>query len=193
VLNLPNVLTLERILAAPVVMVLLAAGTRVTAWAAAGVFLLSAITDLVDGMLARRWNQVSLLGKFLDPLADKVLVLGTLLVLLDLGRISPWVVFVILGREIGVGTLRTIAMGEGVVIAARDLGKQKTLFQMSGLVALILSESFTVGGFTVDLQAVGNVLLWIGAALALVSAVDYVVGFLRGRSNAGAPTADGSG
>lgn len=192
-LNLPNVLTLERILAAPVVMVLLAAGTRVTAWAAAGVFLLSAITDLVDGMLARRWNQVSLLGKFLDPLADKVLVLGTLLVLLDLGRISPWVVFVILGREIGVGTLRTIAMGEGVVIAARDLGKQKTLFQMSGLVALILSESFTVGGFTVDLQAVGNVLLWIGAALALVSAVDYVVGFLRGRSNAGAPTADGSG
>lgn len=184
-MNLPNILTLERIAAAPIVMVLVAWESRGTAWAAAAVFLLSALTDLVDGMLARRWGQVSLLGKFLDPLADKILVLGTLVVLLDLGRISVWVVFVILGREIAVGTLRTIAMGEGVVIAARDLGKQKTLFQMSGLVALILHDPFVIAGLTVDLHAIGTYLVWIGAGLALVSAIDYLAGFLRGRTASG--------
>ena len=192
-LNLPNLLTLERIVAAPIVMVLLALESRGAAWAAAAFFVVSALTDLVDGMLARRWNQVSLLGKFLDPLADKILVLGTLLVLLDLGRISPWVVFIISGREIAVGTLRTIAMGEGVVIAARDLGKQKTAFQMTGIVALILGESFVIGGVTVDLQVVGNVLLWIGAGLALLSGVDYVVGFLRGRRHGSGASTDGTG
>jgi CDP-diacylglycerol--glycerol-3-phosphate 3-phosphatidyltransferase len=193
VLNLPNLLTLERIVAAPIVMVLLAIESRGAAWAAAAFFVASALTDLVDGMLARRWNQVSLLGKFLDPLADKILVLGTLLVLLDLGRISPWLVFIILGREIAVGTLRTIAMGEGVVIAARNLGKQKTAFQMSGLVALILGESIAVGGITIDLRVVGAILLWIGAGLALVSAVDYVMGFLRGRRDGSGASADGTG
>lgn len=192
-LNLPNLLTLERIVAAPIVMVLLAIESRGAAWAAAAFFVASALTDLVDGMLARRWNQVSLLGKFLDPLADKILVLGTLLVLLDLGRISPWLVFIILGREIAVGTLRTIAMGEGVVIAARNLGKQKTAFQMSGLVALILGESIAVGGITIDLRVVGAILLWIGAGLALVSAVDYVMGFLRGRRDGSGASADGTG
>lgn len=180
-LNLPNLLTLERILAAPVVMLLVAVESRSTAIIAAVVFVLSALTDLVDGMLARRWGQVSLLGKFLDPLADKVLVLGTLVILLDLGRISPWVVFIILGREIAVGTLRTIAMGEGVVIAARELGKQKTLFQMSGLVALILHERVEVFGVPLDFHGIGTVLIWIGAGLALVSAVDYLLGFAKGR------------
>lgn len=180
-LNIPNLLTLERIIAAPIVMALVAAGTRTAAWWAAGLFVLSALTDLVDGMLARRWGQVSLLGKFLDPLADKILVLGTLVMLLDLHRISPWIVFAILGREIAVGTLRTIAMGEGVVIAARELGKQKTLFQMSGLVGLVLGESFVVGGITIDLHQIGTVLLWIGAGLGLVSAADYILAFTRAR------------
>ncbi len=190
-LNLPNTLTLIRIVATPLIMILMV-NPGTSRWAAV-LFVVTALTDLVDGMIARRWGMITLLGKFLDPLADKILVLGTLLFLVQLDRVSPWIAFVIVGRELVVGTLRTVAIGEGVAIAARDLGKGKTAFQMAGITALILNETVSLGGWSIDLLLVGRFLLWVGALLALVSAVDYVLAFLRARPPRGASPAAASG
>ncbi|HTJ81477.1 MAG TPA: CDP-alcohol phosphatidyltransferase family protein, partial [Polyangiaceae bacterium] len=123
--NLPNLLTFGRIVMIPVVLVLLDLGTpKASVWAAL-VYGLAAITDALDGWLARRQGLVSVLGKFLDPLADKLIVAATLVWLIPMGRIEPWAVALLLIREITITALRSIASSEGIVIAAGDGGKAK--------------------------------------------------------------------
>ena len=184
---------MARITAVPAVMIMMQWDPVALAWPAAILFGVAAGTDFVDGMLARRWNQVSDLGKLLDPLADKLLVLGPLMCLLPLGRVSPWLAFLVLGRELVVSTLRTVAMGRGVVMAARRLGKQKTLFQMFGLGFLIVGRPVGPMDWSIrpDLGAVGGVLLWVGAVLAVISAVDYFSALFRTGGDGG-PTAPSS-
>ena len=133
ILNLPNILTLSRIGAVPllVVIILLGGGGRFASIVAAVVFLVAVLTDLLDGYLARRTGQVTNLGRFLDPLADKLINAAALVMLVPLGRAPAWVAFMIIAREMAVTGLRGIATTEGVVISASSLGKQKTLTRTS--------------------------------------------------------------
>ena len=182
-LAVPNLVTYARIAAVPLVMTVMAADSPTNALIAAAIFAAASATDALDGYLARRLNQVSIIGKFLDPLADKLIVLGALVMLLQLGRVSPWVVFLLVSREIIVTTLRTIAISEGVVIAARSLGKWKTGFQMVGLACLLIHYPYAVPapglGGSVSFHALGTALIWVSVVFSLLSAADYFWGFFR--------------
>jgi CDP-diacylglycerol--glycerol-3-phosphate 3-phosphatidyltransferase len=140
-LNLPNLLTMARVVMIPVVLWLMYQDTRVANFWATILYSLAAVTDFVDGWLARRWGLTSVLGKFLDPLADKLIVLATLVLMVELGHVPAWAVIIIAGRELSITALRTIAISEGVVIAASRGGKDKTAVQMAALVALILHDT----------------------------------------------------
>lgn len=177
-LNLPNLLTMGRVAIIPLVLLLLDRGTpRDCAWAAI-VYGAAAITDLLDGYLARRMNVVSVLGKFLDPLADKLLVMASLVWMVPMGRIAEWAVVLLLAREISVTALRGIASSEGLVIAAGEGGKSKTALQMIGIIALIIGYPYhlTFGFYDlgiVDLVIVGRLLVYVSLVFSLTSALEY--------------------
>ena len=177
--NLPNLLTFARIVMIPAVLVLLNRGTpRDCLWAAC-IYALAAITDALDGWLARRQGLVSVLGKFLDPLADKLIVAATLVWLTAMGRIPAWAVALLISREITITALRSIASTEGLVIAAGEGGKSKTALQMIGIICLILGYPYRVhGGFydfgVVDLVHVGRLLVYASLVFSLTSAVSYM-------------------
>jgi CDP-diacylglycerol--glycerol-3-phosphate 3-phosphatidyltransferase len=168
-----------RVAVIPVVLWLLDRGTpKDCAWAAL-VYSAAAITDLLDGYLARRMNVVSVLGKFLDPLADKLLVMASLVWMIPMGRIAGWVVVLLLAREISVTGLRSIASSEGVVIAAGGGGKRKTALQMIGILCLIIGYPYrlSLGPLdlgVVDLVEVGRWLVYISLIFSITSAFQYV-------------------
>jgi CDP-diacylglycerol---glycerol-3-phosphate 3-phosphatidyltransferase len=178
-LNVPNLLTAARIVLIPLVLVLLdRGGPRDCFWAAI-VYALAAITDFFDGYIARKQGLVSVLGKFLDPLADKLFVMATLVWLVNMGRIETWVVVALLAREFGITGLRSIASSEGVVIAAGDDGKAKTALQMIGILCLILGYPYTLHlGFhdlgRVDLVHVGRALVYVSLVFSFTSGASYV-------------------
>jgi CDP-diacylglycerol--glycerol-3-phosphate 3-phosphatidyltransferase len=180
-LSPPNLVTFVRILAIPGVLFVMQSDSPRNAFIASMIFAVASATDALDGWIARRFNLISMLGKFLDPLADKLIVLGTLIMLLHLGRVSAWIVFVLLARDIIINGLRTIAMGEGLVIAARELGKQKTAFQMVGVWALLVHYPYELEPLPgpVDFHRIGTWLLYISVVFSIVSAVDYFVSFAR--------------
>src|SRR6187402_3741282 len=177
--NVPNLLTMARVAVIPLVIMLLGRGSpRDCVWAAL-VYSAAAITDLLDGYLARRMNVVSVLGKFMDPLADKLLVMAVLVYMVPMGRIPEWAVVLLLAREISITSLRSIASSEGVVIAAGDDGKSKTALQMIGILALILGYPyhFRLPGIDlgmVDLVYVGRALIYASLVFSISSAVSYV-------------------
>src|SRR5580700_5768244 len=153
-LNIPNLLTMVRIAAIPFFVWLLDTPTPVRGFWACMVFTAAAITDVLDGYLARKLGVVSVLGKFLDPLADKLIVMAALVWMVPMGRIPAWVVVLLLGREISVTGLRSVAASEGVVISAGNEGKTKTALQMIGIIALLLGYPFHVSYLGVDLGIV---------------------------------------
>jgi CDP-diacylglycerol--glycerol-3-phosphate 3-phosphatidyltransferase len=181
ILNAPNLMTLGRIALIPVYLWLLAYENRHNSFLAAAVFSIAAISDWFDGWLARVSNKITTLGKFLDPLADKLIVLSALVMLLRLGRVPVWVVVVILAREFLISGLRTIAMSEGVVISASQGGKWKTSLQLSGIIALMVHYHFAIDYFfarvVTDFQAVGLTLLYFSLVPGIASAVDYIRAF----------------
>jgi CDP-diacylglycerol--glycerol-3-phosphate 3-phosphatidyltransferase len=177
--NLPNLLTFARIVMIPVVLVLLERGTPRDCVYAALVYGLAAITDALDGWLARRQGLVSLLGKFLDPLADKLIVAATLVWLVAMGRIAPWAVSLLIIREITITALRGIASNEGLVISAGEGGKAKTALHMIGIICLILGFPYRIhGGFydfgVIDLVHVGRVLVYASLFFSVTSALSYM-------------------
>jgi len=180
-INLPNRITLGRILLIPLfVLLALWQFPGHDVWAAL-VFLLAAFSDTLDGRIARSRNLITNLGKFLDPLADKMLVCSAYIVLVSLGRISAWMVIIIVCREFAVSGMRILAADAGVVIAASILGKIKTSLQMASIVLLMLSPlsiwpqplySFLTG-----------LLVWLALLATVISGVDYLqkgAGFIRG-------------
>jgi CDP-diacylglycerol--glycerol-3-phosphate 3-phosphatidyltransferase len=178
-LNLPNLLTMGRILMIPLFLWLLDSETPRACFWAALVFALAAITDILDGYLARRLGIVSVLGKFLDPLADKLIVMASLVWMVPMGRIAPWAVVVLIGREISVTGLRSIAASEGVVISAGQEGKTKTALQMIGIIALVLGYPYHlaypgVDLGVVDLVHVGRVLIYLSLVFSIASAAQYL-------------------
>jgi len=181
IFNAPNLMTLARIALIPVYLWFLANENRRYCFWAAVVFSAAAISDWIDGWLARISNKVTTLGKFLDPLADKLIVLSALVMLLRLGRVPVWVVVVILAREFLISGLRTIAMSEGVVISASQGGKWKTSLQLSGIIALMVHYHYAIDYLFVrkvtDFQAVGLWLLYLSLIPGIASAIDYIRAF----------------
>ena len=175
ILNLPNGLTIIRVLAIPVILLLLFYSGKAYQWVTAIFFLLVAVTDTIDGYLARRRGMVTTLGKFLDPLADKLLIVTALIALIPTRGIPFWMVIVIVGREIAVTGLRGIAVSQGIVIAASYLGKYKTIFEVAAITFLIVNGEY----FSIDFHFVGMVLLRIALFMAVYSGFDYFRKFLK--------------
>ena len=171
--SFPNHLTLYRIATIPVLILLLLFSNKACAFLAAVVFSTASLTDLLDGLLARRRGLESTLGKFLDPLADKLLVSATLIMLIPLGRVPAWMAFVIIGREMAVTGLRAILSEKGVVMGAEKLGKYKTGFQISAIIALLIHYTY----FNINFHAVGAILLWIALIVTLWSGARYFTKF----------------
>lgn len=172
-MGLPNKITFVRVLFVPLVVILLLSPTRNAGELAAAVLIVASLTDWLDGYLARRRRQSTAVGKLLDPIADKLLVVGALLPLVQLGRVPAWIVVVIVCREIAVTGLRSIAANQGIVIRARELGKLKTVSQMVALV--ILALDYELGG--VSFRFAGNAVLVGAMALGVASGVQYFVNF----------------
>jgi len=169
-LNLPNALTLLRILAVPVVVVALLVEMPNGDVIAAAVFAAAALTDGLDGYIARSRNSITTFGKLMDPLADKLLIIGALVALVSLGRLEAWVAMVIIAREVAVTILRTIAAERGLVIAASWLGKAKTVLQIAAVIALIATNPS---------PAWVDVLVYAAVAVTIVSGADYFFGLRR--------------
>jgi CDP-diacylglycerol--glycerol-3-phosphate 3-phosphatidyltransferase len=178
-LNIPNLLTMGRIVAIPWFVWLLDTPTPRRGFWACIVFTLAAITDVLDGYLARKLGVVSVLGKFLDPLADKLIVMAALVWMVPMGRIAAWVVVLLLAREISVTGLRSVAASEGVVISAGQEGKTKTALQMIGIVALVLGYPYHLAYLgldlgVVDLVHVGRWLVYMSLLFSFASAAQYL-------------------
>lgn len=173
--NLPNNLTLSRIFLVPLILWFLSLGNRWSCFVAAVLFCVAAITDLFDGYLARKANQVTSFGKFLDPLADKVLVCSVLIMLVELGWVPAWVAIVIICRDIMVTGLRAIAADEGVVIAADTFGKVKTVMQLVALIPLVLHHPW----LGVNVHFWGTLVLYVAVVLTVYSGGNYFYRFYR--------------
>lgn len=176
-LNLPNFITLTRILLIPVFVVLFATPTPDRSLSAALVFIIAAVTDFLDGYLARRNGQVTTVGKLLDPIADKLLVLSALILLVNIDRVSALVAILIIAREVAVTGVRAIAAGEGMVIAAETTGKYKMALQVVAIVLLILEGTFlsSLG----NLHLAGIVTLYLSLVLGYISGGQYVWSFWK--------------
>lgn len=178
-LNLANMLTLARIFAVPVIVVLLymeqAFQTVLLAYVSAGVFALASLTDMADGYIARRQNLITNLGKFLDPLADKLLISSVLIMLVELGWVEGWIVVVIICRELAVTGMRGVAADKGVVIAADRYGKMKTIAQSFALVPLLAHYPV----FGLDPVPIGTFVLYVALALTVFSGGNYLYNFYK--------------
>jgi CDP-diacylglycerol--glycerol-3-phosphate 3-phosphatidyltransferase len=183
--NIPNMLTLLRIALIPVMAILLLSPTRKAGLWAAVVFAVASTTDWLDGYLARRMGIVTTFGKFLDPIADKLIVMAALIMILPFDRVPAWMVLVILGREIIITGLRGLASTEGIVIPASNLGKFKTIFQIVAILGLLLHYDyhwfFAIDNpyLFVNMHNFGLFYLWIAFVLTVWSGVDYLNKFIR--------------
>ena len=178
-LNLPNILTLARIVAIPAVVLLLIADpdrtiSRDRSFAAFAIFVSAAVTDLFDGFLARKYHMITDLGKLLDPLADKLLLCAAMIMLIPVERVPAWMAVIVVAREIGVTALRGMAATEGMVIAASRLGKWKTLLLNIGVAMLILHYPT----FGLPVHAMGLGVLAAGLVFTTWSGLDYFFRFV---------------
>ncbi len=183
VINLPNLITFFRILLVPVLVVLLLDSAPVASVLAACTFSLACWSDFFDGYLARRREITTALGKLLDPLADKLIVLSALIMLAAMPReprVPAWMVVLMVGREFAVTGLRAIAVGEGIVLAAEELGKYKMIFQMFALHGLLIHYEF----LGVDFFTSGMYFLWVSLVLSLWSGIQYHVEVIRALARA---------
>lgn len=176
-LNLPNLLTLVRILLIPVFVALFITPTPDRSLSAAIVFVVAAVTDLLDGYIARRTGQVTKLGKLLDPIADKLLVLSALILLVNMDRVSALVAILVIAREVAVTGIRAIAAGEGLIIAAETTGKYKMALQVVAIVLLILEGTglAELG----NLHLAGSAMLYLSLVLGYISGGQYVWSFWK--------------
>lgn len=170
-LNLANKITILRILMTPLVVILLYFPGRITCVLAALVFIFAAITDWIDGYIARRSNMITSIGKFLDPLADKLLICSVLIMFTKLAWAPAWVVIVIVCRELMITGLRALAIDEGIVLAADRFGKAKTVLQIAAIVPITLH--YPMAG--VDVAAIGLWLLYAAMIVAIYSGCNYCV------------------
>ncbi len=181
-MNLPNTLTILRIFFVPLLVaalvqenVVVHLGTHVVTneWLALAIFLAAAATDLLDGYLARRWNEVTTIGTLLDPIADKLLISAALISLVQVRALPGWMAILIIGREFAVSGLRSIAAAEGYTIKASDLGKTKMFFQVVAIACMLVSIRHAW------LRLPSTILMWAVVFFAVLSAVSYFRKFWR--------------
>ena len=169
-MNLPNKITMFRVILIPFfVFFMLSEGIPYNNYIAAAIFIVASLTDMLDGKIARKYNLVTNFGKFMDPLADKLLVCSAMICLIQTGQLAAWIVVIIIAREFIISGFRLIASDNGVVIAASYWGKFKTTFQMLMVIVLILN---------IDLpffQILGVILTYVALILTVVSLIDYIV------------------
>ena len=176
IFNLANNLTIIRIIIVPILIVLvLYSSSRASCLVAALLFGLAAFTDWLDGFIARRQNLVTSLGKFLDPLADKLLVSVTLVMLLSLNRVPAWMVALIIAREVGVTGLRIAAARDGIIMESSRLAKYKTAFQLVAVEALLIHYIYA----GINFHLVGLLILWIALFITLWSGFVYFIRFFK--------------
>ena len=169
-MNLPNKLTVLRVIMIPFFVAALlydGGANQNMRYVAAALFIIASLTDMLDGKIARKYNLVTNFGKFMDPLADKLLVCSALICMIELRELPTWMVIIIISREFIISGFRLVASDNGVVIAASYWGKFKTTFQMIGVVLLIFNIP--------ALSMVTTIVIWIALALTVISLVDYVV------------------
>ena len=171
--NLANQLTLARIFFVVPIILLLYFPGKITCFLAAVLFGIASLTDFLDGHIARKGNMVTSFGKFLDPLADKLLICSILIMFVELGWVPAWVTVVIIGRELAVTGLRAMAIDEGVVIAADKYGKVKTVMQIIAIIPLLLHYPL----LGVNVHLIGNFLLYIALVLTIFSGLNYFYKF----------------
>ncbi|MDO4333025.1 MAG: CDP-diacylglycerol--glycerol-3-phosphate 3-phosphatidyltransferase [Eubacteriales bacterium] len=168
-MNLPNKLTLARVIMIPffVVFMLTGLGGSASKWVALAIFIVASLTDLLDGHIARKYNLVTNFGKFMDPLADKLLVCAAMICLVEMAKLPAWIVIVIISREFIISGFRLIASDNGRVIAASYWGKFKTTFQML-MICLKIADIAAISLLT-------DIVMWVALVLTVVSLVDYLV------------------
>jgi CDP-diacylglycerol--glycerol-3-phosphate 3-phosphatidyltransferase len=186
---LPNLLTMGRIALIPLVLAFIDNYSPVRSFIATLIYLAAAVTDFLDGYLARKRKQISVLGKFLDPLADKLIVTAVLVYLTAMDRCPAWLVVALLAREFAVTGLRSIATTEGLIISASDSGKQKTALQLIGTLFLLIHFKYPVWGLEsvrlreepllINYHAIGIITLYLALAMSWISALDYFLKFVR--------------
>ncbi len=171
IFNVPNLLSISRILSVPIFISLMLEPNPVRALLAGIVFSLASATDWLDGYLARKWGQVTKIGKLLDPIADKILIMSALVILVEIRSdvVHAWIAIIIIGREFAVTGLRAIASSEGIIIPAETVGKYKVGAQITAVLSLLL-DYYLDKGWVTD---VGRVALWVAMILAVYSAVQY--------------------
>jgi CDP-diacylglycerol---glycerol-3-phosphate 3-phosphatidyltransferase len=177
IFNVPNMLSISRILSVPVFIVLMINPGPERALAAGIVFSLASATDWLDGYLARKWGQVTKVGKLLDPIADKILIMSALVILVDIrpSIVHPWIAIVLIGREFAVTGLRAIASSEGIIIPAETVGKYKVGAQITAVLSLLL-DFYLARGWLSD---VGSAAIWIAMVLSVYSALMYFKTYWR--------------
>ncbi|MBL0715672.1 MAG: CDP-diacylglycerol--glycerol-3-phosphate 3-phosphatidyltransferase [Desulfosarcina sp.] len=169
----PNMLTLYRVIAIPVIILLLLFPSRLTAFGAAFIFTIASITDALDGFFARKYNLVSTFGKVMDPVADKLLVASAFIMMTGLNWIPAWVLCIIVGREVAVTGLRNIMAEARADVSASNLGKYKTGFQIAAVIPLLIHYPY-IG---IDFHTIGMFFLWCALLLTIWSGVDYFMRF----------------
>jgi CDP-diacylglycerol--glycerol-3-phosphate 3-phosphatidyltransferase len=171
IFNIPNLLSISRILAVPIFIVLMLEPSPVRVLLAGIIFSLASATDWLDGHLARKWGQVTKIGKLLDPIADKILIMSALVILVEIRSdvVPAWIAIVIIGREFAVTGLRAIASSENIIIPAETVGKYKVGAQITAVLALLLDYYLT----NEWLRGLGSLAIWIAMILALYSAIHY--------------------
>jgi len=175
VFNLPNAITMLRVGIIPVLFFLLLSPDSTGSLVIAGIFVIAALTDLLDGYIARRYQIVTTMGKFLDPIADKLVVNTAMILMIPIGRIPAWIVAIIIIRDFTVDGIRTIASSEGVIIGSSRLAKQKTLCQVFAVTALMIHYPF----LGADAHLVGIAILYVALFLTLYSGLDYMMKFFK--------------
>lgn len=171
-MNLPNKLTILRVILIPffVVFMLFDITGAADKWIALVIFCVASLTDMLDGKIARKYNLVTNFGKFMDPLADKLLVCSAMICLVDLELIPVWVVLIIIAREFIISGFRLVASDNGIVIAASYWGKFKTTFQMLMVIVIIFNINLQLGW----LNILGTILIYVALVLTVVSLIDYI-------------------
>lgn len=178
--HLPMVITYSRIVLTIPIVILILVGHNY--FIAAILFVIASFTDWLDGFLARKFSAESSMGKLMDPIADKILVLGALIVLLNVGRIDPIMVIILLSRDIFIGGIRSVAAANNIIIAAKPFGKWKTAFQMTSVPILLISD-YSHYFWDLPLEKIGYYGLWISVSLSLISGMQYTFGYYKGHTN----------
>ncbi|MCH5184869.1 MAG: CDP-diacylglycerol--glycerol-3-phosphate 3-phosphatidyltransferase [Oscillospiraceae bacterium] len=172
-MNTANKLTVLRVVLVPFFMAFLMTDGRGYHAAALAIFIIASLTDMIDGKIARKYNQITAFGKFADPLADKLLIAGAMLALMKYDLVSVWAVFIVLCREFIVSGIRLSAVTEGKVIAASIWGKLKTVSQMAAVIVAVVFVTFDI--FPDSYRIIVDVCIWISVVLTVTSGIDYYI------------------